>query len=110
VQVVLDKQNGILSVLRMSGMRNPAFWLATLLSDLVLFFVVVSIVLGMGLAFGRAPFIKVIVTCFVRLVCFSMFCEALFCRIVSQLYILYRMLKCFKICLFLSFVVLKNKF
>jgi hypothetical protein len=70
VQVVLDKQNGILSLFRMSGMRSAAFWLAILLSDLMLFFGVVSIVLGMGLAFGHAPFIKVLMTCFVNFIRF----------------------------------------
>jgi hypothetical protein len=67
-QVVLDKQNGILSLLRVSGMRSAAFWLATLISDLMLFFGVVSLVLGMGLAFGHPPFIKVPTNCFMNLV------------------------------------------
>ncbi|KAG0581666.1 hypothetical protein KC19_4G270200 [Ceratodon purpureus] len=57
-QVVIEKENGILSLLRVSGMQSAAYWLATLLSDLMLFFGVVSLVLGMGLSFGQPPFIK----------------------------------------------------
>lgn len=67
MQVVLDKQNGILNLLRISGMQSAAFWLATLLSDLMLFFGVVSLVLGIGLAFGHPPFIKVFTNCFTSL-------------------------------------------
>ena len=68
VQVVLEKQNGILSLLRLSGMQSAAFWLATLLSDLVLFSGVFFLVLGMGFAFGHPPFIKVLTNRFVDLV------------------------------------------
>lgn len=83
VQVVIEKENGILSLLRVSGMQSAAYWLATLLSDLMLFFGVVSLILGMGLSFGQPPFIKVSTNCFMNLV--EIFWNVSYTEISAQL-------------------------
>ncbi|CAM6104482.1 unnamed protein product [Calypogeia fissa] len=57
-QVVADKELGLLSLFRVSGMRGLAYWIATAVSDLILYYIASFLVLAIGLAFGHIPFYK----------------------------------------------------
>ncbi|KAG6542864.1 hypothetical protein Mapa_015768 [Marchantia paleacea] len=57
-QVVVDKQLGLLSLFRVSGMKSFAYWFATVVSDLSLYYISSFLVLGIGMAFGHVPFYK----------------------------------------------------
>ncbi|KAL2632396.1 hypothetical protein R1flu_017082 [Riccia fluitans] len=57
-QVVVDRQLGLLSLFRVSGMQSFAYWFATVVTDLSLYYISAFLVLVIGLAFGHVPFYK----------------------------------------------------
>lgn len=69
MQLLLDKQNGIISLFRLNGLRSAAFWLGIVISDLVLFYGLGFIILVMGFGFQQPPFVKVLMTRFANLMC-----------------------------------------
>lgn len=99
------QQLGLLSLFLVSGMKSFAYWFATVVSDLSLYYISSFLVLGIGMAFGHAPFYKVGNCLFPRsclnvlrgpavarsFISFCMFCHACsFC--VYALYIVDRMM------------------
>ncbi|KAL3695276.1 hypothetical protein R1sor_009352 [Riccia sorocarpa] len=57
-QVVVDRQLGLLSLFRVSGMKSFAYWFATVVTDLSLYYISAFLVLVIGMAFGHVPFYK----------------------------------------------------